>query len=50
MKIFVVSQRRILVAVQYMNTQLLVFCWLTDNLHLLDCSVTWSLLTLTDAD
>ena len=22
----------------------------TDNLHLLDCSVTWSLLTLTDAD
>ena len=51
-KISVVSQCRILMAVQYMNMQLFVF-FSTDNLHLLDCSqcsVTWSLLTLTDAD
>ena len=40
-------------AVQYMSTQLFdffSFFFATDNLHLLDCSVTWSLLTLTDAD
>ena len=49
-KISVLSQCRILLAVQYMNTLLLAFFFLTDNLHLLDCSVTWSLLTLTDAD
>ena len=41
-KISVVSHCRILVAVQYMNTQLFTF-FLTDNLYLLDCSVTWSL-------
>ena len=43
---------RNLVAVQYINTQPLAFFvdWLTDNLHLLDCSVTWSLLTRTDTD
>ena len=49
-KISVVSQCRILVAVQYMNTQEFAFCCSTDNLHLLDCSVSWSLLTQTDAD
>ena len=46
-KISVVSQCRILVALQYMKTQLFFF---TDNLNLLDCSVTWSLLTWTDTD
>ena len=49
-KISVVSQCRILVAVQYMNTQLFAFFLPTDNLHLLDCAVTWSLLTRTDTD
>ena len=49
-EISVVSQGRILVAVQYMNTQLFVFSFSTDILHLLDCSLTWSPLTLTDAD
>ena len=49
-KISVVTQCRILVAVQYMNTQLFAFFFSTDNLHLLDCSVTWSLLTQTGAD
>ena len=39
-----------LVVVQYMNTQLLAFFFSTGNLDLLDCSVTWSLLTRTDAD
>ena len=50
-KTSVVSQCRVLVPVQYMNTQLFTFFW-TDNsdLHLLHCSVTWSLLTLTDVD
>ena len=43
------SKRRILVPVKYMNTWLFDF-FSTDNLHLLDCSVTWSLLTLTDTD
>ena len=37
-KISVVSQCRILVAVQYMNTQLFAFFLSTDNLHLLDYS------------
>ena len=32
----------------YINTAVLVLS--IDNLHLLDCSVTWSLLTLTDVD
>ena len=36
-KIPVVSQCGILVAVQYMNTQLFAFFLSTDNLHLLDC-------------
>ena len=49
-KLSVVSQCRTLVAVQYMNTQLFTFFVSTDNLHLLDCSVTWSLLMLTDAE
>ena len=44
--IFVVPQCRILVAVQYMSTEL----FSTDNLHLLDCTVTWSLFLQTDTD
>ena len=36
-KISVVSWCRILVVVQYMNTQLFAFFFSTDNLHLLDC-------------
>ena len=47
-KLSVVSQCRILVAVQYMNTQLFTFFFRLPKLHLLDCSKTWSLLTLTD--
>ena len=35
---------------QYMSTQLFAFVFATDSLHLLDCTVTWSLLTRTDAD
>ena len=42
-KISVVSQCRFVLAAQYLNTQLFAFFLLTDNLHLLDCSVTWSL-------
>ena len=49
-KISVVSQCRILMALQYMNTQLFAFTFSTDNLHLLNCPVTWSLWTLTEAD
>ena len=45
-KISVVSQCRILVTVQYMNTQLVALFFPTDNLHLLDCSVTWSVVTI----
>ena len=48
-KISVVSQCRILMPVQYVNTQLFAF-FLSDNLHLLKCTVTWSLLTQTDID
>ena len=52
-KISVLSQCRILVPVQYMNTLLFdVFVTiLDDNLHLLDCTlctVTWTLMTLAD--
>ena len=49
-KISIVSQCRILVAVQYMNTLLFAFFLSTDKLLPLDCSMTWSLLTQTDAD
>ena len=48
-KIFVVSHCRILVAVQYMNTPLFVL-FSTENVHLLNCTVTWSLLLQTDTD
>ena len=47
-KISVVSWCRILVAVQYMHSCLRFYS--TDNLHLLNSSVTWLLLTRTDAD
>ena len=46
----VLSQCRILMPAQYMNTQLFTFFFWTDNLHLFDCTVTWSLLTWTDTD
>ena len=52
-KISVVSQCRIIVAVQYMSTGLFASFFSTESLHLLDCSqcsVTSSLLTRTDAD
>ena len=47
-EISVVSQCRILMTVN-MNTAVCIF-FSTNNLHLLDFSVTWSLLMLTDAD
>ena len=52
-KISVVSQCRILVAQCSVNEHTAVHIFVStqaDNLHLLDCSVTWSLLTLADKD
>ena len=43
-----VSQCTILMPVQYMNTQMFAF-FFDSQLYLLHCSMTWSLLTLTDA-